>query len=95
MEKKQFKILAEVPRYDGKGTYLLKVGNAFENRDASINGVVESLPLGALTAKGFKIHIRELDARDLEKREAYRAASTGRVLERSGGATAAGESLPF
>jgi len=95
MQKKQFKILAEVPRYDGTGTYLMKIGNAFENRDASINGIVESLPLAALSPKGFKIHIRELDARDLEKRDAYRAASTGRTLEPSTGAGAASEPLPF
>jgi hypothetical protein len=95
MQKKQFKILAEVPRYDGNGTYLMKIGGGFENRDASINGFIESLPLAALNPKGFKIQIRELDARDLEKREAYRAASTGRTLEPSAGAGAASESIPF
>lgn len=95
MQKKQFKILAEVPRYDGTGTFMLKIGNGFGNRDDSINGFLESLPLAALSPKGIKIHIRELDARDLEKRDAYRAASTGRTLEPSAGAGAASEPLPF
>lgn len=95
MQKKQFKILAEVPRYDGNGTFLLKIGTGFENRDASINGFLESLPLAAFSPKGIKIQIRELDARDLEKREQYRATSTGRTLEPSGGASAASEPLPF
>lgn len=93
MQKKQLKILAEVPRFDGNGTYMLKVGTAFTNRDDSINGFIESLPLAALSPKGFKIHIRELDARDLEKREAYRTAATGRTLEPP--ASAASEPLPF
>ncbi|MEO7093666.1 MAG: hypothetical protein ABI175_10475 [Polyangiales bacterium] len=96
MQKKQFKILAEVPRYDGNGTFLMKIGGGFENRDASINGFIEQLPLTALGPKGFKIQIRELDARDLEKRDAYRAAaSTGRTLEPSAAGGAASESLPF
>jgi hypothetical protein len=94
MQKKQFKILAEVPRYDGNGTFLMKVGTAFENRDASINGFVEALPLAALSPKGFKIQIRELDARDLEKRDAYRTAASGRTLDAAPGA-AASEPTPF
>lgn len=94
MQKKQFKILAEVPRYDGNGTYLMKIGTGFENRDASINGIVESLPITAFGPKGFKIHIRELDARDLEKREQYRVAA-GRTPEPTAGASGASEALPF
>ncbi len=92
MQKKQFKILAELPRHDGTGTFLMKCGTGFENRDASINGFLEFLPLAALGPKGIKLHIRELDARDLEKREAYRAAATARAPEPSAGA---GDSLPF
>lgn len=91
MQKKQFKILAEVPRYDGNGTFLLKIGSGFENKDLSINGFLESIPIAAIGPKGIKLHIRELDARDLEKREAYRTAATGRSVEPS----AASEPLAF
>ncbi len=93
MQRKQLKILAEVPRFDGSGSYMVKVGSAFTNRDESINGFIESLPLAALSPKGFKIHIRELDARDLEKREAYRTAAAARTLEPP--ASTASEGAPF
>ncbi len=91
MQKKQFKILAEVPRYDGNGTFLLKIGGGFENKDLSINGFLESIPIAAIGPKGIKLHIRELDARDLEKRESYRIAASGRTVEPS----TASEPLPF
>lgn len=81
MQKTHLKIMAEAQRFDGSGTFLVRIGSAFPNRDGSLNGFLEMLPLTALNAKGIKIHIRELDERDLERREAYRAAAANRSTE--------------
>lgn len=96
MEKRLYKVLAAVPRTDGTGEWLMNVGRGADNRDASINLYLHALPT---CIKGeLKLQIRQLDAEDLRKREAYRArtarpepATTG-----AGGvlASAASESSP-
>lgn len=79
---KRFKVLAIMQKSDGTGEYFTRVGNAFENKDSSINVYMDLLPLGS---KQVKLQIRELNEQDLREREASRARTfTGRPGERSG-----------
>lgn len=71
----KFKILAIVPKFDGKGEFFTKVGMGFRNKDQSINLFLESLPLPALNGKPMKLQVREWDERDDRPREAYRSPS--------------------
>ena len=91
---KKYKILAIVPRSDGNGDFFLKCGVGFENKDASINMFLESLPVSGLGSKGgLKLQLREWDdVEDQRRRDAYRAAggSAGTQL-----ATSASEAPPF
>lgn len=69
--RKQFKVLAIVPRTDGKGDYFLRVGPGYENQDGSINIYVAALPMNVTT---LKLQIRELDERDRRDIEAARSS---------------------
>ncbi len=71
---KRFKVLAIMTKSDGTGEYMTRVGNAFENKDSSINVYMDLLPLGN---KQVKLQIRELNDQDLREREAYRARASG------------------
>lgn len=74
---KRFKVLAIMPKSDGTGDYFTRVGNAFENKDQSINVYMDLLPLNT---KQVKLQIRELTEQDLRERESYRARSPGDPL---------------
>ena len=69
--RKQFKVLAIVPRTDGKGEYFLRVGPGYENQDGSINLYVAALPMNVTT---LKLQVRELDERDLRDIETARSS---------------------
>lgn len=71
---KRFKVLAIMAKSDGSGEYFTRVGNAFENKDSSINVYMDLLPLGT---KQVKLQIRELNEQDLREREMYRARASG------------------
>ncbi|HEY4175287.1 MAG TPA: hypothetical protein VGM90_00575 [Kofleriaceae bacterium] len=71
----KFKILAIVPKLDGKGEFFTKVGIGFRNKDQSINLFLETLPLQSLNGKPVKLQIREWDERDERPRENFRSPS--------------------
>jgi hypothetical protein len=65
-QKKMFKVLAMFPfsKSGGeRGTRWMRVGTGFENRDASINIVLDVIP------KNFEIQLREFDEEELRKRD--------------------------
>jgi len=70
--RRSYKVLASIPRYDGQGDYLMRVGSAFQNRDDSINLYLEAIPAAAANGR-IRLQIRELDATDFARREQYRA----------------------
>ena len=72
--RRAFKVLASIPRFDGKGDWLMRVGSGFLNRDDSINLYLDVLPLAGANGK-IRLQIRELDAADLARREQYRAGN--------------------
>lgn len=71
-QKKMFKIMAAIERKNG--TYWIRCGTGFENKDASINVVLDCVP------KDYRFTIRELDPEDLrriDERKASRDAPVG------------------
>jgi hypothetical protein len=88
-----FKVLSAIEKRDG-GTFWMRVGSGFTNRDNSVNIYLDVLP------KTFQFQLRELDEEDLRRRDPQRAGAGGGGLPpgaadapAAGGATEAG--LPF
>lgn len=65
-----FKVLSAIERRDG-GTFWMRVGSGFTNRDNSVNIYLDVIP------KNFQLQLRELDEEDLRRREAHRAEASG------------------
>jgi hypothetical protein len=63
-----FKVLSAIERRDG-GTFWMRVGSGFTNRDNSVNIYLDVIP------KNFQLQLRELDEEDLRKRDPQRADS--------------------
>ena len=59
--RKRFDVLQPIERKNG-GTFWMRVGTAFENRDGSLNIYLDALPLGG------KLQVRE--SREPEEAEA-------------------------
>jgi hypothetical protein len=78
-QKKMFKVLSAIEKRDG-GTFWMRVGSAFTNRDNSVNIYLDVLP------KNFQFQLRELDEEDLRKRDPQRSSSSsGGSSSSSGG----------
>jgi hypothetical protein len=93
LQKKMFKVLSAIEKRDG-GTFWMRVGSGFTNRDNSVNIYLDVLP------KTFQFQLRELDEEDLRKRDPQRASGgAGGLPPGTGDLAAAGTSteagLPF
>jgi hypothetical protein len=66
--KRMFKVLSPIPKKDG-GTWWMRLGSAFTNKDDSINVYLDAIP------KDGKFQLRELDESDLREREGRRSPS--------------------
>jgi len=109
MQKKMYKVLAPIQKQNNQGTFFMRVGSGYTNKDDSINLYLDVIPCG-LEAGKLKLQIRELDENDLRQRETSRT-SYGRPLGEGGtgldapsgtgahgsaaGALGASEALPF
>jgi len=91
VQKQMFKVLAQVSRRDGTGTWLMRVGSGHRNRDGSINAYVDALPVG-FEKGGLQLQIRELDPDEVRAREHRQSAAP---VPQGGGAKAAADALPF
>lgn len=69
LQKRMYKVLSMLPKKDG-GTYWMRCGSAFTNKDDSINVILDALPRGE-----WKFQLRELDEEDLRKRESPRTGA--------------------
>lgn len=65
-KKKMYKVLSAIEKKGG-GTYWLRLGTAFTNRDDSINLYLDAMP--APSGNSYHLQIREMDAEDLRRRE--------------------------
>lgn len=86
LQKKMFKVLSAIDKRDG-GTFWMRVGSGFTNRDNSVNIYLDVLP------KSFQFQLRELDEEDLRKRDSNRGSAGAGSGPAPGGAAEAG--LPF
>ena len=91
-QKKMYKVIHAVEKKGG-GTYWMRVGSAFTNRDDSINLYLDAIPAPNGKSLRYELQIRELDAEDLRRREAAASGngSNGNGSGSNGGnGTAAG-----
>lgn len=79
-QKKMFKVLSAIDKRDG-GTFWMRVGSGYTNRDNSVNIYLDVIP------KTFQLQLRELDEEDLRKRDPQRGGGSGGSMP-SGASTA-------
>lgn len=89
-QKKMFKVLSAIDKRDG-GTFWMRVGSAYTNRDNSVNIYLDVFP------KSFQFQLRELDEEDLRKRDPQRTSSgpAQGTLPGSADPSPADQGLPF
>ncbi|MCB9561183.1 MAG: hypothetical protein H6709_04750 [Kofleriaceae bacterium] len=64
---RMFKVLCPIEKKDGGGTFWMRIGTGFPNKDQSINLYLDALPINQ------KLQLREMDEEDLRRSEARRA----------------------
>ncbi|MBA3457798.1 MAG: hypothetical protein H0T42_32245, partial [Deltaproteobacteria bacterium] len=79
MQKKMYKVLTPIQKRDGQGSWFMKIGSGFTNKDDSINLYLDVIPVGIAPGKGMTLQIRELDENDLRQREARTGYGRGTV----------------
>ena len=87
MHKKMFNVFALLPKKDG-GTYWMKCGSGYGNKDDSINLYMDAYPITG------KLQLREVTEEDLRERESRRSAGPG-AGPASGAPAAAEAAAPF
>jgi hypothetical protein len=58
-----FKVQSAIKKHNGDGSYWMRVGTAYVNKDGSINVYLDATP------KSMELTLFELDENDLRKRE--------------------------
>ena len=84
LQKKMFKVLTAIEKRDG-GTFWMRVGSGFTNRDNSVNIYLDVIP------KNFQLQLRELDEEDLRRRDPQRLGSGDSGLAAAAVAAAAAQ----
>ena len=69
-QKKMYKVISPIEKKGG-GTYWIRLGSAFTNRDDSINIYLDAVPAPNGKSARFELQIRELSEEDLRRRESY------------------------
>lgn len=65
--RRMFKVISPIERRDGGGQYWLRCGNAYVNKDSSINVYIDALPMAG-QKDGIKLQLRELTEEELRER---------------------------
>ncbi len=63
MQKEMFKVISPIEKHGG-GTYWLRCGTAYRNKDDSINLYIQALPVNAGNHKELQLQIREMTEED-------------------------------
>jgi hypothetical protein len=74
-QKKMYKILSPIEKKGG-GTYWMRLGTGYTNKDDSINVYLDAFPRPNSSSHCFELQIRELDEEDLRKRDSNRSSSS-------------------
>ncbi len=91
---RMFKVLCPIEKKDGGGTFWMRLGVAYPNRDQSINLYLDALP------NNGRLQIREMDEEDLRRMDERRTskrdgASDGAASAPRGGGGGGSNDLPF
>jgi len=76
-DKRMYKVISPVEK-DGGGTFWLRCGSAFVNKDNSINVYLDALPLRTKPGEGVKLQLREYTDEELRERAEKRATYSAR-----------------
>ncbi|HEY5950483.1 MAG TPA: hypothetical protein VIV40_33560 [Kofleriaceae bacterium] len=71
-----FKVIA--PLENDSGTYWMRCGSAFVNKDNSINVYLDALPLKTKQGEGVKLQLREYTDAELRERAEKKATYSAR-----------------
>ena len=95
LQKKMYKVLAPIEKTDG-GTWWMRVGNGFDNKDMSMNLHLYALPTATKNGE-IKLQIRELTEEDLKHSAERREKFSSRPLTSGAGSNvhAVQDSIPF
>ncbi len=73
LQKRMYKVLCPIEKKDG-GTWWMRLGTGFTNKDDSINVFLDAVPVGA---KEVKLQLREMTEEDLRSRDDKRSQVAG------------------
>ena len=88
MKGKMFKVLSPIEKKGG-GTYWMRCGTGFENKDGSYNMYLDAFP------KNFQLQLREMDEDDLTRSDGSRRTNHVTGVPPMAAPTTAQESVPF
>jgi hypothetical protein len=94
-----FKVISPIERRDG-GKYWMRCGNAYVNKDNSINVYLDAMPLVAgKDGQGVTLQLRELTDDELreraEKKASYAARGTLDFTPRPAAPATGADAVPF
>ena len=75
-QKKMYKVLSPLEKKGG-GTYWMRVGTAYTNKDDSINLYLDAMPPPNPRSQRFELNVREYTEEDRRKMESYRKPDLG------------------
>ena len=75
-QKKMYKVISPIEKKGG-GTYWMRVGSAYTNRDDSINLYLDAVPVPNGKSSRYELQIRELTEDDLRRRETPTGGANG------------------
>jgi hypothetical protein len=75
-QKKMYKVISPIEKKGG-GTYWMRVGSAYTNRDDSINLYLDAVPVPNGKSSRYELQIRELTEEDLRRRETPASGNNG------------------
>ena len=95
LQKKMYKVLAPIEKSDG-GTWWMRCGSGFDNKDMSMNLHIYALPTATKNGE-IKLQIRELTEEDLKHSAERKASFASRSVTSGAGSTAhtVQDSIPF
>ena len=76
-QKRMFKVISPIEK-EGGGTYWMRCGTGFVNKDNSINVYLDAMPLRIKPGEGVKLQIREFTEEDMRERAEKKATYSAR-----------------
>jgi hypothetical protein len=97
-QKRMFKVISPI-EMKGGGTYWLRCGTGFVNKDNSINVYLDAMPLRTKDGEGVTLQLREFTDEELreraDKKATYAARGTLNFPSPNTNGPAQADSVPF